>query len=844
MLSKALLIGPYRLDRASNVLWHGDKPLPLGKRAVMVLCALAERHGEVVPKATILDTAWPNLVVGENNLAAQILAIRRVLRDSAGGSEWVVTVPARGYRFAGPVERHAEHAEPIVPPHDLAWQSHASVSFVGRERELAQLQRELSRPGLVTITGAGGIGKTRLAVEAMRSAGLRSRNGVCFVALGDITDDSLVMPKVRQALNLPERTADPEERRIAVELAARGAILVLDSCEHLTTGVAELARSILLSAPTVRILATSRMPLEVEGEVVRTLAALRVPAANASHNAIAQSDAVKLFVEFARRLEPEFELTESRSADVASVCRRLDGMPLALELAAARVPTLSVAEIDRLLEDRFRLLTREDRRVPRRQRTLRATSDWSYDLLLADEKTALRAVSVFPADFSTKAAAAVMSPELADTYATVNVLSQLVRRSLVLADTLGSETRYRLLETTRAYAREKLEAAGEAPAVRARHAAHFAAHYGRCYIDWFDMADEAWGARYCADLENLRAAIDWAFSHDGDVALGVALTGASYRVWIACDQRAEGYRRMTRAMEHIDAVPDPVARGCLCLALALTPAVGMVPERSLLPALRRATELFREAGHPHLLGNALAYVGMTLIRGGQIDDARNVLAEADALLADGLFPMALATYLDIRAVLQRIDGDMEGALTSMDRSLAICRRVGARRPGVVQLANRADLKWEMGDLAGAEADAREAADVARGLGPVASDALGLSLINLACLLIERDRADEALPVLREVLPDRQQHGLAWYSMDFCALRAALVGRLDDAARLLGHADARHAANDVQRQVNEARARSRAEELLRRSLSDAVLQRLMTAGATLDDEAACALALAG
>lgn len=843
MASKSLLIGPYRLERTSNVVWHGDEPLPLGQRAVMVLRALAERRGEVVSKAAVMDAAWPNLVVGENNLAAQISAIRRILSCAAGGAEWIVTVPRRGYRFVGPVEHPAEDLEPIALPVDSTWQIHASVAFVGRERELARLQRELLRPGLVTITGAGGIGKTRLAVEALRVVGKRSKDGACFVALGDVIDASLVLPKIRQALGLPELANDPGVPRIAAELAAHDAILVLDNCEHLVAGVAELVRAILLSAPTVRILATSRTALDVEGEVVRALPALGVPSVGATREAIAQSDAVKLFVEFARRLEPDFALTESRSADVASVCRRLDGIPLALELAAARVPMLSVAEIDRLLEDRFRFLTREDRLVPKRQRTLRATSDWSYELLQSDERAALRAVSAFTGDFSLNAAAAVMPPELADTYSSLDVLSRLVRRSLVMADTSGREARYRLLETTRAYAREKLEEAGEGPSTRARHAAYFKAYYERCQVDRFSMADEVWDATYCNDLDNLRAALDWAFSDAGDAALGVALSGASYEAWISCEQRAEGYRRMELAVARIDAATDAAHRARLWFALALTPAAWMVTEQASLVALQRAVALLRQMDDPLLLGNALTYVvGMTLVHEQRIDEARAVLAEAGTLLASGAYPLALAAQLNILAMVQRIDRDLEAALASMNRSLSICHEVGARRSGIVQLANRADLKWEMGDKAGAEADAREAADIARQIG--SSNALRLCLMNLACLLIDRGRAEEALPVLREALSNRQQRGLAWYWMDFLALRCALVGRLEDGARLLGYADARHAAHSVVRQGNETRARSQVEALLRRSMSDVALERLLAAGATLDEETACALVLAG
>ena len=455
-------LGPFRLDTEAGVLSRDGIPMPLGPRAVAVLAALVKRANEYLPKAGLMDAAWPGLVVEEGNLAVQISGIRRVLGQVSGGERWVETLARRGYRFVGPVKALADTSR----QDDDAQAGRTNLpesttSFVGRERELVEIKRLLPTTRLLTLVGTGGIGKTRLAQQLAAEVMDAYRDGVWFVDLAPIVDPLRVPSAVAQVLGAREMEGKPLPLALCDQVRNQQLLLVLDNCEHLLDGCAQLADAMLRGTSAPTIIATSREALRVEGEQIYPLPPLSLPDPQASVETMAGSEAVQLFVDRAQRTQPGFELTADRAPAIAELCIHLDGIPLALELAAARIHALSVEQINTRLDHRFKLLTEGSRTATPRQQTLRATLDWSHGLLAEQERTVLRRLAIFPGDFALEAAQSIASEDAIDESAVTSLLSHLVARSLVVADTTGSSARYRLLETTRAYALEKLSDAGE-----------------------------------------------------------------------------------------------------------------------------------------------------------------------------------------------------------------------------------------------------------------------------------------------------------------------------------------------------------------------------------------------
>jgi DNA-binding winged helix-turn-helix (wHTH) protein len=351
-VTKIYEIGPFRLDVGAAVLTQAGVPVALGSRAVAVLTTLVERSNEYVQKDAIMDAAWPSVVVEESNLAVQISAIRRVLADAPGGERWIETLARRGYRFVGPVierpgdqqgsrgNKHTNLPEPLT-------------SFIGRERELVEIKRLLPGKRLLTLVGVGGIGKTRLALQAAAEVIDAYRDGVWLVELGSISDPALAPSAVAQVLGVREAVGKSLIEMLCGQVKVRQLLLVLDNCEHLLKACAHLVDAMLRGAAELTIIATSREPLHVTGEQTYPLQTLSLPEPATDAEAIGRSEAVQLFVERAQRQLPGFELTVAHASAIAQLCIHLDGIPLALELAAARVRSLSIEQINARLNDRF-----------------------------------------------------------------------------------------------------------------------------------------------------------------------------------------------------------------------------------------------------------------------------------------------------------------------------------------------------------------------------------------------------------------------------------------------------------------------------------------------------------
>src|SRR5712664_3177391 len=418
MNGHAISFGPFRLLAMQRLLLEGDQPVRLGSRAFDILAALVERAGEVVGKEQLIARAWPQTFVEESNLKIQVSALRRALGDGQAGNRYVVTVPGRGYNFVAPVRREetlraaSAPPAPSTTPHNLPF---AVTRMIGRDDAVAALVTRLSRERLVTIVGPGGIGKTTVALAVAERMMASYEHGVWLVDLAPLGDPRLVPSAVATVLGLEIRTENPLAALVAAVRDNR-MLLLLDNCEHVIDAAADLAAALLSGVPGVNILATSREPLRVAGEREYRLASLGIPQASSRLTTAeaASSPAVQLFVERVTAIVEDFALTDANAPVVAEICRRLDGLPLAIEFAAPRVEVLGVEGLAARLDDSLPLWRARRRTAMPRHRTMWAVVDWSYGLLGEDEQGFLRSLGIFAGGFRVEAAAAVV-PDAAKT---------------------------------------------------------------------------------------------------------------------------------------------------------------------------------------------------------------------------------------------------------------------------------------------------------------------------------------------------------------------------------------------------------------------------------------------
>ena len=541
--------GPFRLLPAQQVLLEGETPVRLGSRAFEILIALIERAGELVTKGELMARVWPDTVVEESNLKVHVAALRRTLGDGQPGRRYLATVTGRGYRFVAPVD-HSEPQKPLAQPSAAAESAHnlpaSQTRALGRGNTISALLDQLPRRRFITIVGAGGIGKTTVALAVAEALVASYEHGIRFTDLAPLSDPHFVPSALASALGLATHS-DNAIPDLITYLRDKRMLLVLDSCEHVIGTAAALAEQVLAGAPGVHILATSREPLRAKGERVHRLLSLELPPNSAgltASEAVAFAS-VQLFVERAAANLDGFELNDADAPVVADICRRLEGMPLAIELAATRVDAFGVRQLSVLLDDRIRLLKYGRRTVLPRHRTLTAALDWSYEFLSEDERALLRRLSVFSSVFTLDSANAVAADANSDL---VEGVASLVAKSLVSADVMGAVVQYRLLDTTRAYAMQKLIESGEFEEYVRRHAEHHRGLFERAEAEWETRRTTDWLAAYARHIDDLRAALDWAFSPNGDAALGVALTVAAVPLWFQLSLINECRGRVGRAL--------------------------------------------------------------------------------------------------------------------------------------------------------------------------------------------------------------------------------------------------------------------------------------------------------
>jgi predicted ATPase/DNA-binding winged helix-turn-helix (wHTH) protein len=770
--------GRFELDAERHALLEDGQPVPLGSRAFDLLGALVTRAGELVTKRELLAQVWPGLVVEENNLQVQVSTLRKLLGASA-----LSTIPGRGYRFNLRVLRAGESTPARVDapqaPAPLSERARANLPgrlprLYGRDADLAAIDTLLRGHAMVTVVGAGGIGKTRLAQAA--AAAMRGSadypDGVWWVELAALTDGSLIAATVAHAVGATLAENLPAVEALAAHLAPLGMLLVLDNCEHVSDAVADMVSALRERAPRVAVLVTSQETLKVSEEQVYRVGPLEFSGADPAH-----CGAVELFVARAQSADPNFALTPGNTAGVVEICRRLDGIPLAIEFAAARVPLLGVEGLRARLDERFNVLTAGARVVLRRHQTLRATLEWSHGLLTPDEQTAFRRFAVFAGGFCLEAAQQVASDDRIDPWTALDLLGGLVDKSLVLAE--GDPVpRYRLLESARAYGLERLAEAGETQAMLRRHAEAVLATLSRFGTDWHWNATREDERAAGADLDNLRAALSWASAAPEGRDLAVPLAAASFPVWWPT-RFAEGLDRCLALAPLVDGrvAKRDAARFWLTVARLGIYAL----RRESFEAGVRASALFRELGDDHRLFDALGCVAVQGTRYMPPQELEPVLAEVARLERPEWPARQRASVEFARCWNLAAQGRVEEALAAAHRQVAICMAAGAERPAMYAMSNVTSMELMLGRPE--ESLSRARAAIARLEALDGAAGAGHLYRNTAMALAMTGSIDEALGAARIAYSLLMPEGDEFLVLPTLAFVAAAMGRVEDAARV-------------------------------------------------------------
>ena len=615
--------GPFQLVVTARRLERDGKPVEIGDRALDVLIELVKQAGRVVSKAELLARIWADSTVVEGVLRTHVYNLRKALGDGVAGARYITSVAGRGYCFVAPVVRGAAETTPPTAPE--AWKLPHGLPprlarMAGRDDAIVALVAQLAEHRFVTVLGAAGIGKTTVAVAVGHALLNDFGRAVRFVELGSLTDSALVAPTVASTLGVPVRTDDALERLQAF-LQDKRVLLVLDNCEHVIDAVADLSERLFLGAPHVHLLTTSREALRVEGEHAHRLAPLETPTDVAGMNAetVQSFPAVQVFLERAAAGGWSGELTDDDVAIVAETCRRLDGVPLAIELAASFVGHWGLPGMAAVLDDRLRLLWQRGRRTaPPRQQTLHALITWSYDRLPEHERIVLRRLSVFIGTFPFEAAKAVVLEEGDDCHEELlEVVNELVAKSLLSASVEDGAVVYRLLETTRVYAQERLAESGELDRTSLRHALLFAERRERA-----------------SDIGNVRAALKWSFSSPLGHTVGVRLASAASRMLLDLGLVSECRNWCRQALDvaagrDVDALVEVGLQEAFAVSTMFTK--GNVNDVHV--ALARGLELSRALGSADHEVRLLGQLNTLLIRQGDFSGAMEVCLTAARVAA-------------------------------------------------------------------------------------------------------------------------------------------------------------------------------------------------------------------
>ncbi len=716
-------------------------------------------------------------------------------------------------------------------------------TFVGREAEIADVAALIERHRLVTLVGSGGVGKTRLSLQVAANLLDGSADGVWFIELAPLTSGGYIPSSVALALGLalsPE--GDPVENLVRA-LKEKHALLVFDNCEHLVEPAARVISAILRGSPKVKVLASSRQGLGVAGETTYHVPSLDLPSKNAAHLSavdVLRYESVALFAQRAQAASASFSLTDENAPIVADICRRLDGIALAIELAAARVKMLSPKQLRERLDERFRVLTGGSRDVLPRQQTLRALIDWSYDLLDERERALFRRLGIFVNGFTLEGAVAIGSGEDLDECDVFDVLASLADKSLVPVEPDDDAVRYRLLESTRAYAAEKLADAGERDLVAGRHLRDLRERFAELWAQRERTARSAdLGAVLRTELEDVRFALDDALVRS-EVVGGGELLADVYASWGAIGLETEGRARCTAYLAALPADQSRLrARLSAALSLLLSQSGQKIRAFELAP---EAVEQARTSGDAALLARVLDMYATTAAFLHRFDDAEKALSEAEGI--PGISPDLRVALLGTRALFSLLRGDAEMAARMFEQLRKEQRSLGNTTGEQIAALSLAEVEHARGQTRRAIAIVRETLPAVRS--GTHNTFLANLLNNLAAYLAAVDDLPGALAAAHEAIgihaarePDHAHVAIA---IEHLALVVALRGDSARAATLAAYADAAFGRHGLPREFTERTTHERLTALLHEGLAPDELARLSVEGAALTPEAAIALAL--
>ena len=752
--------GQVEIRPAERRILIDGQPSNVGARAFDLLIALIEHRDRVVSKDELLTLVWPGLVVEENNLQVQVSTLRKLL-----GANALATVAGRGYRFTPKLDDEVGDAGASARTPGKNNLPAQLNSFVGREREIGELKELLATTRLVTLTSMGGTGKTRLSLQVAADVMDDYPDGVWLVELASLADERLVPAAVASVLGVKEEAGHPVLEALEKFVRDRQLLLILDNCEHLVQASAALAKSLLRSGRAVQVLASSRERLHVMGETAYPVPSLTVPdslntadspLSTTQLEALKQNEAVRLLIDRASSAQPSFQVTQKNAAAIADICRSLDGIPLAIELAAARVYAISVEQIAARLGDRFNLLTGGDKTSMPRQQTLRASIDWSFDFLSQPERTLLQQLSVFAGGWTLDAAESVGASDGANGTTALDLLIQLVEKSLLMMDADGE--RYRLLETVRQYAKERLHESDEETNAHTRHLDFYLALAEQARPALAGPEQGLWLARLDLERENLLAAHAWAGRTDEGAAPGLRLVWALKPYWITRGYLGLGQQMTVEALAHPKAGERNIAR-CRGLFEAGQISVFMGGYAQAQGYLAESRAIAREIGDKRMEAMALQPLGMAFLGQGDKAAARTHLQEALALARELGNKREISTALNVLAQLLQLEGELDAAEPLYEQSLTLARELQDRQN------------------------------------------IAISLLNIAMVSIDRGSSDRTTPMLIEALAITDEIGskrIGQSVLEVSAGYAAARKEWEWAARFYGAAEAQAAATGLQR----------------------------------------------
>jgi predicted ATPase/DNA-binding XRE family transcriptional regulator len=700
----------------------------------------------------------------------------------------------------------------------------ALTPLYGREREIEAVKDLVHASPLVTLTGTGGVGKTRLALEAAEQLLSEFENGVWFVDLAPISDPNLVPNAAAQIFGWSESADRPIVQRFVNALRNKDVLLLFDNCEHVVEGVAPFVQTLIQQCPKVRVLATSRQSLGVAGEQ------------NFRVTSLDREAAVALFVCAGKRASEFFQPADSNRATIERIVQRLDGIALAIELAAARLKVLTPEQIEARLSERFRILTGGSQTQLRRHQTMRTTIDWSYDLLDVEERRLFRGLTVFAGSFSLEAAGIVCAGEGADEWNVIDVLASLVDKSLVVAEQSGTSQRYRLLESMRAYAREKVDGDTGYARITRRHAEYYTSLAQRAEADFRSVRSTAeWAASLEPELDNFRAALDWSFDGAGDALLGVRLLTYLQELWIlhGASSEALGYAR--KALPKTDDLPQELEAALWLTIARMEHEYHMTPQDMFLAA-ERACELYEPLGESDGFGMALRERGIARMRLLHFG-----LAESDLQGALDIFKRVsdlrmVARTLGSIGYLRQIQGEYAEAHELMLQVQQLSAEIGDERTVSTIGMNVAETEFALGEVESAINRGR--ANLRDDLLRKSADLRSTQEANLSVYLLFAGRKEEAHSMALQALRDAECD----YPIPLQHL-ASIFAPTEPrrAARLLGYVDKVLAGTSFSRELTEEYTHAILLHALRQKLSAEDIARLREQGASMSEGQALALA---